>query len=339
MRRVIMFEKVYDKFLKTVEQYDLVSKDTAKIVISTSGGKDANIMTQLLYLYQQRVRPDLELELANAAIPKWKYKPAEYMAQVTVEDEDKKQLLLKEIEYNENHRKYWEAKGIKTVYISHVGQNNDTQILDSSLPCNICFVAQKQALFQYMKDSNESKEVRLAVGITKWDILYLALYHILRCNGKTWKQLKEEDPKKYRLECMHFATFSPYPKLNIGFPGKKIYTIEPIVALSDMETREFSKDLDLPVIPDLCVEMFGPKFSSEKRYFDNFLKVCAREEINLAKNNMNALLTNKLDPLYSDYDDILKLLNTNNVLPPFEDFDGILYDVYMSGLMKEATVD
>lgn len=332
-----MFEQAYVKFLETMKKYDLVSEDTKKVVIATSGGKDANIMTELLYRYQQEERPDLVLELANAAIPKWKYMPDEYIDRL--DDEDKKKALREEQTYIDKHRLYWEAKGIKTVYLQHYGTSNDEEIFQSSIPCTHCFVAQKKALFHYLEEMEDAESTRLAVGLTKWDMLYLALSHILRANGKTWKEIKEQDIERYKMDCMHFATFSPIPKLNIGIPGKKVYTIEPIIALSDLETREYAKDLDLPVIPDVCVSLFGSKFCSDKRYFDNFMKVSAIEEVNLSKNNTNSLLTSELDPLYSNYEDILSLLEKTQLLPPVEDFDGILYETYMDEVMKAGVTD
>lgn len=332
-----MFDQAYEKFLKNMKEFDLVSEDTKKVIISTSGGKDANIMTELLYRYQQEYRKDLELVLVNAAIPKWKYMPEDFIQKL--DDEEKIKALREEQVYIERHRTYWEERGIKTVYVEHVDGSSDDQILNSSIPCTHCFVAQKKALFKYMEQLEDLEHTRLAVGLTKWDMLYLALSHILRANGRTWKEIKEQDPKRYEMDCMHFATFSPIPKLNLGIPGKTVYTIEPIVCLSDLETREYAKDLDLPVIPDVCVELFGHKFNSDKRFFDNFMKVCAMEEVNLAQNNTNALLADKLDPLYSDYNDILKLLNNTGVMPPLEDIDGILYSAYMDEVMKSGVVD
>ena len=331
-----MFQNTYEKFLKTVKEFDLISDDTKKVLISTSGGKDANIMTEMLYRYQQSFRPDLELILANAAIPRWKYVPDSYFDKV---EESKRSILFEEKQHVDRHREYWKSRGINTIYVDYVQKNEDPKIRDSTGPCNTCFGIQKQALYHYLEVMDFGEETRLAVGLTKWDMLYLMVYHILKANGKTWNEIKEKDPGKYRVECMHYATFSPYPKINTGIPGKTIYTIEPIIALSDLETREFAKELDLPVIPDICVELYGNKFNSDKRHFDNYLKVSAREEVNMARNNMNAFISNELDPLYSDYNDILKMLKTTGVLPPLKEFDGILYDVYMSSVMESAVGD
>lgn len=334
---IIMFNKVYEKFLKTIKDFDLISKTTAKVMISTSGGKDANIMTEMLYRYQQDYRKDLELILVNAAIPKWKYVPQSFMDKV--DDEEKKKLLEEEVGYIQRHQDYWEERGLKTVYVEHAAGGNDEDIYNSSSPCNHCFVAQKKALFSYLRDLECEEEIRIAVGITKWDILYTALTHILRANGKNRDYVKKHDPKLYRADCMHYATFSPYPKVDIGIPGKKIYAISPIVALSDWETRSYAKDLSLPVVPDVCVELFGQKFNSDKRYFDNYLKVTAQEEVNMAKNEMRLPFESDLDPLYSDYSDILKLLERTGLLPSIKEIDGILYNVYMDEVMKGTVTD
>lgn len=332
-----MFDRVYQKFLKTVEEFDLISKETQKIVIATSGGKDANIMTELLYRYQRDYRNDIVLELANATIPRWKYDPSSFIDKA--DNEDYKKLLLEETKYVQEHERFWKERGINTVYISHSNENIDKEIYESSIPCANCFVAQKQALFQYLEKQDKEQDVRLATGLTKWDMLYMALTHILRCDGMTWKQLKEINPERYQMDLMHFATFSPYPKINLGIPGRTIYGIEPIIALSDIETKEFANTLDLPIIPDLCVELFGAKFSSDKRFFDNFMKKCAQEEVNLVKNGINTYMKDTLDPLYSNYSDILALMEKTELLPPLEEFDGILYEAYGKELMKSAVAD
>ena len=331
-----MFNKVYTKFVKHIEEFDLISNDTKKIIIATSGGKDANIMTELLYRYKIDFRPDLELLLANAAIPKWKYNPTEFIQKI----DDKKiiKALEEEGTYIEKHKKYWEQKGIKTVFLDHIEDGGDDEIFDSSIPCTHCFVAQKKALYKYMEELEDAEQSRLAIGITKWDILYMTLSNILRANGKTWQDIKRDEPSRYEMYCQHFATFSPIPKIDIGIPNKKVYSIEPIVCLSDMETREYAKTLDLPVIPDVCVTLFGDRFSSDKRFFDNFMKVTAMEECNIAKNS-NYSQFDFLDPLYSDYQDILDLLKLTGIMPPLEDFDGVLYKTYMDEVMKVGVVD
>ena len=185
-----MFNKVYTKFVKHIEEFDLISNDTKKIIIATSGGKDANIMTELLYRYKIDFRPDLELLLANAAIPKWKYNPTEFIQK----NDDKKiiKALEEEGKYIEKHKKYWEQKGIKTVFLDHIEDGGDDEIFDSSIPCTHCFVAQKKALYKYMEELEDAEQSRLAIGITKWDILYMTLSNILRANGKTWQDIKRD---------------------------------------------------------------------------------------------------------------------------------------------------
>lgn len=331
-----MFNTIYKKFLHTVSEYNLITKDTHKIIISTSGGKDANIMTELLYRYREEYRQDLKLVLANAAMPTWKYNPDKFLDKVSAEQ---KKILLGEKSYIEEHKKYWEERNIKTVYLDYYQKDGDMDIFNSSGPCNLCFTSQKQAIYHYLEEIEETDGVALAVGLTKWDAIYMVLYHILRSNGLSWEELKERDPARYRLECMHFATFSPYPKINIGIPNKNISTILPIIEISDMETKAFAEELSLPIIPDVCVDLFGEKFCSDKRFFDNFLKVTAKEEISLAKNKMNNLLESELNPLFSNYEDIIKLAKLTKILPPIEEFDGILYDTYMSGGMSAAVDD
>lgn len=328
-----MFKEIYNKFLHTIQSNNLIPDTIHKVFISTSGGKDANVMTELLYRYREDYRNDLELVLVNAAMPTWKYNPVKYLDKV---NDEQKAALLEEQKYIDYHREFWEKRSIPTIYLDYYEKDGDKDIFDSNGPCNLCFTSQKRALYGFLKDITEKEGVSLAVGLTKWDVIYMVLYHILRSNGNSWQDLKEKDPARYELECMHFATFSPYPKINIGVPGKKIDTILPLIEIGDMETKALAAELDLPVIPDTCVSLFGDRFCSDKRFFDNFLKVTAREEISLSKNKKNNLLKNQLDPLFASYDDIIRLGKTTQVLPPLEEFDGILYKTYMSGGMADA---
>lgn len=324
-----MFKNIYEKFSRMANQYDLISKDTGKIVIATSGGKDANAMTLLLHEYKKKERPDLELELATVVVPAWKYKPDTYYDKIN--DEEKKQILINEREHIDNHKQYWKERGIESVEIEGLPGIDDNIIYDSSSPCTLCFVAAKKALFKYLENHDNKKEVRVATGMIKGDVVYAMVSQILRSGGKTWQQIKKDNPKKHKMNCMHIGTFCPYPKANIGIPNKTVYSILPIIGLSDYETKYLSTEFQLPVIPDPCIKLFGDKFQSDKRHFDRFQRTTAVEELNFADN--------QLDPLFPDYEKLLEMFNKTGLLPPAEEMDGIMYEAYFQELMTAVILE
>lgn len=322
-----MFEKMYSKFLRTIKEFDLISDDMEKVVIASSGGKDANTMTTFLLEYKLRERPDLEIEIVNVVVPEWKYDPEKYYDRL---NEAKKEILVKEREHIDVHRKYWEDKGVSYVELRATSNIDDDKIFASNSPCLYCFISTKKTLFNYLYEQNKVKNTALAYGLTKWDILYVMSSQMLRSNGMRWEELKESNPEKYRLNCNHLASFCPYPKIEIGIPEKKVYCIEPIIEFSDLETKECAKVVNAPIIPDVCCDLYGDRFQSEKRNFDKFMLKTAKEEINLL---------NTIDPLFSDYNKLLEMFTSCGILPPREELSGVLYDTYFNNIMDAIIVE
>lgn len=326
-------EATYKKFAAYIKKWNLINEKTKKIVIGSSGGKDANTMIYFLNEYRNREGIDVELEIANIAIPEWKYKPELFLDKLT---DDKKEILLQSQREIEAHISYWAERGVKTVQLNGVDGFESEKIYNSLNPCVYCFMFTKKALFKYLESHDDPDSVCLAFGLTKWDIVYALLSQILWTSGKLLDEIKKEQPIKYDMIKTHIASFSPYPKIDIGVPGHKVYCIQPILCLSDMETRQLCAQSDFPIIQDTCSKLHGEKFQSDKRFFDQFLKNCASElaiqEYN-EKSRKDPSFEKTLDPLFSDYDRLIEIYNKIGILPAREEIDGILYDSFFNETM------
>lgn len=317
-----MFEEKYQKFAAFINNNKLIDESTKKVAIAMSGGKDCQSMTALLLEYKNRERPELELELVTAAIPYWKFKPN---AEITRQNyADKVDILDAEKRAIDENRLYWERKGIPTIEITERPSVSDKEIYDSPNPCVSCFIAVQQAFYTYFERQNISNEVRLAIGMTKWDILYTLIVQLLNSNGKTWYERKEEDALKYKYTLIQMAIFCPYPKLDLGIPNKDICKIQPMVVFNDLETKRIVKDRNLPIIPDICVDLNGTKFQSDKRHFDRFIKISAAERIATDGGKGTD------SPFFQEYDDIIKLYRKLDFLPPIGELNKILYPSFMA---------
>ncbi len=309
-----MFQQKYEKFLKTVNDYELIPKEIDKVAIAMSGGKDAQVLAALLLEYKQKERPDLELEIVTVAAPRWKYKPDEYFA----DDESKKEYITEQKKAVNETREFWENKVIPTAYVSNIPGITEDMVMNASKPCVWCFFGLYRALCKYLEDEHKKgKNITLAFGLTKFDLLYVLESLIIRSGGKTWDYDKEHNPEKYYFNRMQLSWFSPYPKLKIGIPNTEINKITPIINLTDNETRELANSLGLPRIPDPCHKLFGERFESDKRHFDRYLAGTTTEDVNTDHVNSG---------FFSEYQSLLDTFTRVGVLPPVEEIDNILYE-------------
>ena len=309
-----MFRQKYEKFLKTVQDYALIPKEIEKVAIAMSGGKDAQVLAALLLEYQQNERPDLELEIVTVAAPRWKYRPDEYFSA----DESKKKYIIEQKKAINKTKSFWEGKGIQYTYIDTVPGITEDIVMNASKPCVWCFFGLYRALCAYLiEEHKKGKNITLAFGLTKFDLLYVMESLIIRSGGKTWSYDKEHYPDKYYFNRMQLSWFSPYPKLKMGIPNTDIYKITPIINLTDNETRTLANSMGLPRIPDPCHKLFGEKFESDKRHFDRYLAGTTTEDINLDHVNSG---------FFSEYQSLLDTFTRVGVLPPIEEIDNILYE-------------
>jgi hypothetical protein len=321
-----VYEKQFLKFVGSINKFDMISKDTNKIVIAMSGGKDCQLMTTFLSEYKKRIRPDLELELITVPLPGWKYFPGDFID--VYPDESHKELLKEQKKLIDTNVKYWKERGIPTVNVKRVAGIDDQKIMDSTNPCTWCYIATKKSFFKYLLENDNDKNVRFSIGLTKWDSLYVLVSRMLA--GQNWEVLKKQSKELYDFNRLHVASFSPHPKLNIGLPNKTVYQIQPLVEFNDFETKALASKMEFPLIPDICQDLHGSKFQSDKRHFDRFLKTTAVETMNIGAFE---------NPLFSDYENLLKVFNHAGVLPPLEDLNNILYSGYKEELFASAITD
>ncbi|WP_265447389.1 hypothetical protein [Acetivibrio straminisolvens] len=315
-----MFEQKYEKFLKTVNDYDLIPKEIEKVAIAMSGGKDAQVLAAFLLEYKKRERPDLELEIVTVAAPRWKYRPDEFFAS----DESKKDYINEQMKAINETKEFWEKKGVPYTYVHTVPGITEDMLMKASKPCVWCFFGLYRALCKYLEDEyKKGKKITLATGLTKFDLLYVLESLIIRSGGKTWEYDKVYNPKRYYFNRMQLSWFSPYPKIKIGIPNTDIYKITPIINLTDNETRELANKMGLPRIPDPCHKLFGDKYESDKRHFDRYLAGTTTEDINIDHVNSG---------FFSEYQSLLDTFTRVGVLPPVEEIDNILYE----GLYNES---
>jgi len=279
-----------------------------------SGGKDAQVMAAFFLEYKKNERPDLELELITFPLPAWKYSPELYYDKFEGES---KQLLIEQRRLLDNNIRYWEERGIPTVNIETTPGINDDFILNADKPCMWCFIGLNRSLYKYLENQYKAgKRISLAIGITKFDLLYLLVSLTIRSGGKDWDYYMKHSPGAFDFNRMQIALFSPYPCISLGIPGTKINKITPLINFTDNETRSLANHMQFPRIPDICIPLFGEKFNSDKRYFDKYLMGTTTEDINL---------DHEASGFFRDYDGLLKIFYKVGVLPPIEYINGILY--------------
>ncbi|SFR57492.1 tRNA lysidine(34) synthetase [Anaeromicropila populeti] len=308
-----VFEAAYSKFSKMVQDYELIPDDIDKVSIGMSGGKDAQVMALMLHEFKYRERNDLELELLTATTPAWKFRPDEFFKK----DSEQWQYAAEQKKAVDVTRKFWEEKGIPTVYVDQAPGVDENVIYNAKTPCVMCFIGLYRAMCEYLsKEYKSGKKVTLSVGITKFDLLYVLESLTIRSSGRTWEEDKKNYPSKYYFNRLQTSFFSPYPKILLGIPDTDITKITPIVNLTDNETRYIANAMNLPRIADPCAKLYGERFVSDKRSFDAYLASTTTEDMNLDHVNSG---------FFAEYQSLLDTFTRLGILPPKEDIDNILY--------------
>jgi tRNA(Ile)-lysidine synthase TilS/MesJ len=133
--------------------------------------------------------------------------------------------------------------------------------------------------------------------------------------------VKKQNPKKYKADCIFLSSFSAFPKVNMGIPGRNIYRINPMVEFDDTETYALSRELEIPVVVDICKEVHGNDFEQDRRFISKYLEIFSRNQSRL-KLSENSLL-------YS-YRNLVKFMTDIEILPPLEEVEGLIYEAYNS---------
>lgn len=270
--------------------------------------------------YQKEERPDIKLDMliAPTPYPLWNDIPDKIFN--TAINSTQKDLLIEQKKVIDNFLEYWsqymECKVIPVEY-----ELIEDRILKMYWSCMMCFNTKMKAFNDYfLKEAHEDNTL-FACGWTKWDSHYTLLSHLLKSDGSKWYEVKEKNPKKYKADCIYLASFSAYTKVDLGIPGKKIYRINPMVEFDDSETFALSRELEIPVVEDICAKLYGDIFEQDRRKISKYLEIFSNNQkhLNLSENTM----------LYS-YRTLLKFMQDIELIPPLEEIESLVYDAYNS---------
>jgi len=317
---LIMFQDKYIKFKKTIDDFNLVPLETKRIVIAMSGGKDAAAMTHFFMKYQKEERPDIKLEMLLVPVP---YKYLHEVPDVVFEQkvtEKQRKLFEKQKSAMDQSYKYW-SEYMKCVIVPVNHELIESRILKMHWSCMICFHTKMKAFNDYFIDQGYEDNTVFACGWTKWDSHYTLLSHMLKSDGSSWEKVKAENPQKYKSDCIFLASFAAYPKVNIGIPGKRIYRINPLLEFNDTETLALSKELNTPIVFDICNELFEGVFEQDRRFVAKYLDIFS--------GNQMLLNTSQSSIMYS-YRNLLKFMQDSGLVPPVEEIDNLMYEAYNS---------
>jgi tRNA(Ile)-lysidine synthase TilS/MesJ len=313
-----VFLEKYEKFKKTITDFNIIPNETKKIVIGMSGGKDCAIMTHFLMEYQKQERPDIKLEMIFAPVPHpfWEEIPDRVFN--TPLDNRQKELIINQKKLIDSFNVYW-SRYLEFKSIPIRQELFEDRILKMYNPCSLCFHYKMKAYNDYFLKQQYEDNTLFSCGLTKWDSHFTLLTHLLRSDGSKWHEVKKNNPQKHKSDCIILASSTAYPKVNIGIPGKTIYRINPMIEFDDTETYQLSRELKIPIVPDICMELHGEMFEQDRRHLSKCLEILSRIQ-NRLKLSENSLLYN--------YRNMVKFMTEIEILPPLEELDGITYDVY-----------
>lgn len=315
-----MFNEKYEKFLKTVTDFDLIPIETKKVVIGMSGGKDAAVMTHFFMEYKRRERPDLELELLLAEVPHPFANEVSNIVFETPVNEDQRKLLIEQKKAMDEMFAYWsQYMECKIAPVQH--ELIDSRILKMNWACILCFNTKMKAFNEYLNNPIIENHSLFACGWTKWDAHYTLLSHLLKSDGSLWYDIKAKNPLKYKADSIFLASFAAYPKIDMGIPQKSIYRINPMIEFDDTETSKLAKELNVPLVYDICGDLFENTFEQDRRYLSKYLEIFTRNQRHLKLADTSILF---------NYRTFLKFMQNLNLIPPVEELHGIICNAYNS---------
>jgi tRNA(Ile)-lysidine synthase TilS/MesJ len=327
-----MFREKYEKFKKSITDFNIIPEESRKIVLCLSGGKDGGVLTHLLLEYRKEVRPDLEFEILTAPIPYWEQNPEDLLDSENITlDERQKRILREQRKLVDDFFTYWSKLIERVITVPVQRELYEDRIFNMNWPCIICFNTKTKALHKYLLEQPYEDNTSVAFGWTKWDAYYTLLSHLMKSTGLKWYEEKKYNNRKYKADCIYLASFLAYPRVEMGIPGKKIYRINPLIDFTDDETRALSNEINFPIIKDICKELFGDKFDQDRRYVAKYIELYSKNQ-KLLKASGEAFIFN--------YRNLLKFMQSIEIIPPLEEIKGVMYEAYNSnfdsvfGLLK-----
>lgn len=313
-----MFKEKFELFKKTVADFNIIPKESKKIIIGMSGGKDGGVMAHFLLEYKKQERPDIDIEMLTSPIPDWEHSPEDLLK--TPLKDKQRELLVKQQNSINAFYSYW-SKFFKSVKIPVERELYNDRILKMNWPCIICYSTKTKAFHKYLAEQPYEDNTLVAFGWTKWDAHYTLVSHLMKSTGLKWHEEKKQNPQKFKADCVFLSSFSAYGRVDLGIPGKKIYRINPMIELTDNDTTALSQQLGFPIIQDICKDLHGNGFDQDRRYLSTYLK--------LFSGNQKLLKASDKAFMYS-YRSLMQFLKETEMIPPVEELNGVMYDAYNS---------
>ncbi|MBN2536074.1 MAG: hypothetical protein JXB88_24550 [Spirochaetales bacterium] len=94
-----------------------------------------------------------------------------------------------------------------------------------------------------------------------------------------------------------------------------------MVEFDDEETSALMKELDFPIIRDICKEFHGDIFDQDRRYLSQYIELYSKNQ---------RMLHLPPDSFLFSYRNLFKYLRDIELIPPLEELDGVIYDAYNS---------
>lgn len=237
----------FEKFVENVETGDLIPPGS-NVLMWYSGGKDSNVLLDLLVKYKQR--HDFKLSVYLVTVPFMVYRSG---------DEKQKDAM-------KNNLDFWRHKGIFINLIIPRLPNGDLYTDDSNLDlwdtkCYSCEKIKTASLSRIVKE--QKKDFIIATPHSVYDILgyVMELVHLSGGLPHGWEDIDKHSEEYERLMILARRC---YPKVSIkGNP--KISYIRPLIDAPSKLFIEYNNKEGIPIIPENCKNIGGGDFVPFKR--------------------------------------------------------------------------
>ncbi len=279
-----------EKFVNTLDRYDLISQNKSRVYIFYSGGKDASALADLMLWYREETRPDLELILLTVLFPEAVYKSSD-PAQIGA--------------FNEAIG-YWKNRGYHVRLIDLPDGIGDYLFEGKETPCQVCESVKAKIFFDELSKPDYDGSL-VCIAHTLNDIVgYLSEIQFIAGSYSSWRNLMESNTDLFnRVLALAKRVYPKYEPNNM-----QVIYIKPLIELEEKEIKRHVISRSLPLIPELCAEKRGPKFRMYKRIVMDGLEW-------LDKRYAKEPFYDKL--LFSKYSRVLNFYKNTYLLPPIEE--------------------
>jgi tRNA(Ile)-lysidine synthase TilS/MesJ len=283
-----------DKFINTLERYDLIPQNKNRIYIFYSGGKDASSLADLMLWCKQKIRPDLELTLMTVLFPEVVYKSPD----------------LEQVRAVNEALGYWKNKGYHIRLIDLPDAIGDHLFEGKETPCEVCESVKNKIIFDELSMPDYAGSL-VCIAHTLNDVVgYLSEIQFIAGSYSSWRNLMESNTELFnRVLVLAKRVYPKYEPNNL-----QITYIKPLIEFEEKEIKHYVMFRDFPLIPEVCAEKRGPKFKIYKRFVMDGLEW-------LDKRYAKKSFYDKL--LFNNYSRIINFFNNTYLLPPVEEIQKV----------------